>query len=192
MRVTNAIASILVLTILSSWSGTPNTLLHTVNPTFALPTNLQQYVTLLPKVPGPYPNPLLIYPTNPTIWVAAVSGPSDPTGSQIRQFFINGTSRGVLNLTNVIVSSIVADPTSPSGKLWFTENSTLSFYDSTQAKETKAISFPGQSLQYLTRDSQGRIWISMASSSGASSIVAYDPLSHSNQTYPVPSHGAII
>jgi streptogramin lyase len=95
-------------------------------------------------------------------------------------------------LTNVIVSSIVADRTNPTGKLWFIENSTLSFYDSTQATETKAITFPGQSLQYLTIDTQGRIWISMASSSGTSSIAVYDPLSQANQTYSVPTSGAII
>jgi streptogramin lyase len=149
-------------------------------------------VTLLPKVLGSTPSPFLIYPTDTTIWVAGVSAPPNPTGSQIRQFFIDGTSKGVLNLTNVIVSSIVADPTNPSGKLWFTENSTLSFYDSTQSKEMKAITFPNQSIQYLTRDSQGRIWISMASSSGASSIAVYDPVSHANQTYAVPTSGAII
>jgi streptogramin lyase len=86
----------------------------------------------------------------------------------------------------------VADHTNPTGKLWFTENSTLSFYDSTQATKTKAITFPGQSLQYLTIDTQGRIWISMASSSGTSSIAVYDPLSQANQTYSVPTSGAII
>jgi streptogramin lyase len=166
---------------------------HTVDSTFAIQTNPQQYVTLLPKLPVSSPSPFLIYPTDPTIWVAGVSADPNPIGSQIRQFFINGTSRVVLNLTNVIVSSIVADPANPSSKLWFTKNSTLSFYDSTQAKETKAISFPGQSLQYLTHDSQGRIWISMAGSSGDSNIAVYDPLTHANQTYgPVPTKGAII
>jgi hypothetical protein len=182
---------ILILTILFSLSGLPSVPMLTVDSTFSIQTS-PQYVTLLPKVPGSTHSPLLIYPTNTTIWVAGVSTPPNPTGSQIRQFFIDGTSVRVLNLTNVIVSSIVADPRNPTGKLWFTENSTLSFYDSTQAKETKAISFPGQSIQYLTNDTKGRIWISMASSSGASSIAVFDPVSHANQTYAVPTSGAII
>src|SRR2546426_6167636 len=192
MRVSYRIALILILTILFPWSGIPSTPLVIVDSTFAIQTSPQEYVTLLPKVPGSTTSPFIIYPTDTTIWVAGVSAPPNPTGSQIRQFFIDGTSRAVLNLTNVIVSSIVADPTNPTGKLWFTENSTLSFYDSTQAKETKAITFPGQSLQYLTNDTQGRIWISMASSSGTSNIAVYDPVSHTNQTYAVPTSGAII
>jgi streptogramin lyase len=189
------ILPIMILTTLFSRSGLPGAPLPTVDSTLAIQTIAQQYVTLLPKVPGSTTSPWLIYPTDTTIWVAALSTPPNPTGSQIRQFFIDGTSRGVLNLTNVIVSSIVADPTNPSGKLWFTENSTLSFYDSTQATETKAITFPNQSLQYLTSDPgdpKGRIWISMADSLGKSSIAVYDPASHANQTYVVPTSGAII
>jgi len=185
------ITPILVLTILFSWNGLQSAPLLTANSTFAVQTS-PQYVTLLPRVPGSTHSPLLIYPTNTTIWVASVSAPPNPTGSQISQFFIDGPSRAVLNLTNVIVSSIVADPTNPSSKLWFTENSTLSFYDSTQTKETKAITFPNQSVQYLTSDFEGRIWISMANSSGASTIAVYDPLSHANQTYSLPTNGAII
>jgi streptogramin lyase len=185
------ITPILILTILFSLTGLPRVPLLAVDSTFAIQAS-PQYVTLLPKVLGSTYSPFLIYPTNTIIWVAGVSTPPNPTGSQIRQFFINGTTKGVLNLTNVIVSSIVADTTNPTGRLWFTENSTLSFYDSSQAKETKAITFPNQSLQFLAKDNQGRIWISMASSSGASSIAVYDPLSHANQTYAVPTSGAII
>src|SRR5712664_2563118 len=154
MQVSYIILPLLILAILSSWSGTSSIPQHTIDSTFAIQTSPQPYVTLLPKVPASSPSPFLIYPTSTTIWVAGVSSPPNPTESQIRQFFIDGSSRGVLNLTNVIVSSIVADPTNPTGKLWFTENSTLSFYDSTQATETKAITFPGQSLQFLTIDTQ--------------------------------------
>ena len=192
MHVSYTIAPILILTILLSWSGIPSMPPLTVDSTFAIQTSPQEYVTLLPKVLGSTTSPFIIYPTDTTIWVAGVSTPPNPTGSQIRQFFIDGTSKAVLNLTNVIVSSIVADLADPSGRLWFTENSTLSFYDSTQVKETKAITFPNESIQYLTRDPQGRIWISMASSSGTSSIAVYDPVSHTNQTYTVPTSGAII
>src|SRR5436309_15360932 len=102
----------------------------TVDSTFAIQTSPQEYVTLLPKVLGSTTSPFIIYPADTTIWVARVSAPPNPTGSQIRQFFIDGTSRAVLNLTIVIIRSIVADLADPSGKLWFTENSTLSIYDS--------------------------------------------------------------
>jgi streptogramin lyase len=124
------------------------------------------------------------------VWVAGIA--FGPPRSQIRQFFIDGTSKGVLNLTNVIVSSILADPTDPSTKVWFTENSTLAFYDSVRGNETKAVTFLGQDIQFLTTDPQGRIWMSMVGSSGASTIAVYDPSSQLNQNYTVPTTGAII
>ncbi|TMI14777.1 hypothetical protein E6H33_07410 [Candidatus Bathyarchaeota archaeon] len=166
----------------------PSVPFHTVGPTVALQTSAQPYVTLLPKVPDSSPSPWLIYPTSSTVWVAGIA---TPPRSQIREFFIDGTSKGVLNLTNVIVSSILADPSNPSGKVWFTENSTLAFYDTSKASETKAITFPNQSIQYLAADPQGKIWMSMVGASGSSSIAVYDPLSNSNQTYSVPTSGAI-
>jgi len=166
----------------------PSVPFHTVGPTVALQTSAQPYVTLLPKVPDSSPSPWLIYPTSSTVWVAGIA---TPPRSQIREFFIDGTSKGVLDLTNVIVSSILADPSNPSGKVWFTENSTLAFYDTSKASETKAITFPNQSIQYLAADPQGKIWMSMVGASGSSSIAVYDPLSNSNQTYSVPTSGAI-
>jgi len=166
----------------------PSVPFHAVGPTVALQTSAQPYVTLLPKVPDSSPSPWLIYPTSSTVWVAGIA---TPPRSQIREFFIDGTSKGVLDLTNVIVSSILADPSNPSGKVWFTENSTLAFYDTSKASETKAITFPNQSIQYLAADPQGKIWMSMVGASGSSSIAVYDPLSNSNQTYSVPTSGAI-
>jgi streptogramin lyase len=149
-------------------------------------------VTLLPKVPSGSPSPWLIYPTSSTVWVAGIG--TGPPRSQIREFFTDGTpSKGVLNLTNVIVSSILADPADPSSKVWFTENSTLAFYDSVRGDETKVITFPGQDIQFITADPQGRIWMSMVGSSGeSSSIVKYDPSSNSSQAYTVPTNGAFI
>lgn len=188
----HGIGVFLILTALFAFGAAqnhPSNAAATARPTLVHQTSTQQYVTLLPKVPNSSPSPWLIYPTNSTIWVVGIA---TPPKSQIREFFIDGTSKGVLNLTNVIVSSILADPSNPSGKVWFTENSTLAFYDTTQANETKAITFPDQSVQYLTRDPQGRIWMSLVGSSGASSIAMYDPLSHANQTYVVPTSGAII
>jgi len=156
--------------------------------------NSQKYVTLLPKVPSSSPSPWLIYPTSSTIWVGGIATGNPPI-SQIREFFINGTSKGVISLPNVIVSSILADPVNPSAKVWFTENSTLAFYDTSnvaQVSATKTITFPDQSIQYLANDTGGRIWMSLVGSSGASSIAVYDPLSHFNRTFLVGTSGAIV
>jgi streptogramin lyase len=128
------------------------------------------------------------------VWVAGI-GTGTPVSSQIREFFVDGTSKVLLSLPNVIISSILADPMNPSTKVWFTENSTLAFYDTsnrTQVGATKSITFPDQSIQYLANDTQGRIWMSLVGSSGASSIAMYDPLSHLNQTYPIRTSGAIV
>ena len=192
MRSSHAIGSLVLLIVLSILGPSSSPPSHAAVPASVFQSSTKQYVTLLPKVPSSSPSPWLIYPTSSTIWVAGVA---TPPRSQIREFFINGTSRGVLNLTNVIVSSILADPSNPSSKVWFTENSTLAFYDSVRGDETKAITFPGQDIQFLTADPQGRIWMSLVGSSGASSLAMYDPSSApgvSNQTYPVPASGAII
>ncbi len=188
MRLSYVIGPFLILCVFSSFDIMPSVPFHAVGPTVALQTSAQPYVTLLPKVPDSSPSPWLIYPTSSTVWVAGIA---TPPRSQIREFFIDGTSKGVLDLTNVIVSSILADPSNPSGKVWFTENSTLAFYDTSKASETKAITFPNQSIQYLAADPQGKIWMSMVGASGSSSIAVYDPLSNSNQTYSVPTSGAI-
>lgn len=188
MRLSHVIGPFLILCVFSSFDIMPSVPFHAVGPTVALQTSAQPYVTLLPKVPDSSPSPWLIYPTSSTVWVAGIA---TPPRSQIREFFIDGTSKGVLDLTNVIVSSILADPSNPSGKVWFTENSTLAFYDTSKASETKAITFPNQSIQYLAADPQGKIWMSMVGASGSSSIAVYDPLSNSNQTYSVPTSGAI-
>jgi streptogramin lyase len=190
MRLSYSTGPFLILAVLSVFSVAPGRPTDIVDPTFVLQTSPQQYVTLLQKVPSSSPSPYLIYPTSSTIWVAGIA--FGPPRSQIREFFIDGTSKGVLNLTNVIVSSILADPTDPSTRVWFTENSTLAFYDSVRGNETRAITFPGQDLQFLTTDPQGRIWMSMVGSSGDSTIAVYDPSSHLHQNYVVPTKGAII
>jgi streptogramin lyase len=192
MRRSCAIGPFVILTFLSLLSPSASIPPHVAIPASVLfQSSGQQYVTLLPKVPASSPSPWLIYPTNTTIWVAGIATGNPPT-SQIRKFLIDGTSKVALNLTNVIVSSILADPTNPSDKVWFTENSTLAFYDTSQASETKAITFEDQSIQYLSHDSQGRIWMSMVGSSGTSRITVYDPSNHLSQNYTVPTNGAII
>jgi len=190
-----AIGPILILTILFAFAVVPaHILAPTAGPIPVLQTSIQQYVTMLPKVPSSSPSPWLIYPTSSTIWVAGIATGNPPT-SQIREFFINGTSKSVVSLSNVIVSSILADPAKPSTKIWFTENSTLAYFDTsnaTQTSETKAITFADQSIQYLENDTEGRIWMSMVGSSGTSRIAVYDPTTRLNQNYTVPTNGAII
>jgi streptogramin lyase len=194
MRLAYSIGPFLVLIILSSASNVLARPIQGNTPAFVLQTSAQQYVTLLPKVPSSTPSPWLIYPTNSTIWVAGIATGNPPT-SQIREFFINQSSKGIVSLPNTIVSSILADPVNPSDKIWFTENSTLAFFDTsnrTQTIETKVITFPNQSIQYLANDTRGRIWMSMVGSSGTSWIAMYNPLSHLTQNYTVPTNGAII
>ena len=194
MRLSHTIGLFTLLIVFFLLGPTSNMPSHVVLPAYVLQTSPQQYVTLLPKVPSSIPSPWLIYPTSSTIWVAGIATGSPPT-SQIREFFINAPSRGVVNLTNTIVSSILADMVNPSTKIWFTENSTLAFYDTSnaaQTSETKAVTFPDQSIQYLANDSQGRIWMSMVGSSGTSRISVYNPSSGLTQNYTVPTNGAII
>jgi len=127
------------------------------------------------------------------VWVAGI-GTGTPVSSQIIEY-INETPKVLVTLPNVIVSSILADPMNPTTKVWFAENSTLAFYDTsnvTQTGETKAITFPDQSIQYLANDPKGRIWMSMVGSSGTSRIAMYDPSSRLNQNYAVPTNSAII
>src|SRR6266540_2347782 len=173
-------------------SVAPGLPVHAFGPSFVLQTSPQQYMTILPRVPIESPSPWLIYPTNSTVWVAGIT---TPPRSQIKEFFMEEPPKEVLNLPNVIISSILADPKNPSAKVWFTENSTLAFYDTSnmnQVSETKAITFPNQSIQYLANDTYGRIWMSMVGSSGASTIAMYDPSNDLNQTYRVPNNGTII
>src|SRR4029077_15044966 len=105
-----AIGPILILMSLIAFAVVPaHALALTVGPLPVLQTGIQQYVTLLPKVPSSNPSPWLIYPTSSTIWVAGIATGNPPT-SQIREFFINGTSIPVVSLSNTVVSSILADP----------------------------------------------------------------------------------
>src|SRR2546425_12197874 len=121
MRSSHAIGSLVLLIVLSILGPSSSPPSHAAVPASVFQSSTQQYVTLLPKVPSSSPSPWLIYPTSSTVWVAGI-GTGNPPSSQLREFFINGTSKGVLSLPNVIVSSILADPTNPSAKVWFTEN----------------------------------------------------------------------
>jgi hypothetical protein len=191
LRSSFVVGLFLSLIVLLSFDIAPSPSLRATSPAVALQTSTQQFVTLLPRLPSSIPSPWLIYPTSSTIWVVGVA---TPPRSQLREFFLNGTSKGIFNLTNVIVTSILADPANPSSKIWFTENSTLESYDMSapSINGTKAITFPGESLQYLANDTRGRIWMSMIDTSGKSSIAMYDPMGPSNQTYRLPNSDAFI
>ena len=189
LRLTRSLFALVLLPILTTTPYSPSAIGFSV----AMQDGSQPYVTLLPKIPSSSPSPWLVYPTNSTIWVGGIATGTPPR-SQISEFFINQSSKPVLTLRNVILSSILADPVKPLTKIWFTENSTLAFFDTTnsQLNETKTITFPGQSIQYLTSDSQHRIWMSVVGSSGTGSITRYDPADGSNQTYPIKGNGTII
>src|SRR6266849_9664607 len=69
----------------------------------------ETYVTFMQKPLEASPPPWVIYPTDKVVWVAGISTGTPPT-SQIREYFTaNGTSKPVVNLTNVTVESLVAD-----------------------------------------------------------------------------------
>ena len=192
MLPSHLIGTFLILTVLSMSSVAPGRPVHVFGPTFVLQTSPQQYMTILPRVSVESPSPWLIYPTSSTVWVAGIT---TPPRSEITEFFMDGTSKEVLNLPNVTISSILADPKNPSARVWFTENSTLAFYDTSnlnQVSETKAITFPNKSIQYLANDTYGRIWMSLVGSSEASTIAMYDPSNQMNQTYAVSTGATII
>ena len=162
----------------------------------SLQNNSSPYVTMIPKPSSLSTSPWLVYPTNSTIWVGGFSTLEGlPPTSQISEFFINGTSRLVVTVHNLILGSILPDPIKPLTKIWFTENSTLAFFDTddkTQTTETKAITFPGEIIQYMASDSQKQIWMTVAGPAGSSSIIMYSPSNRSNHTYSVPTNDAII
>jgi streptogramin lyase len=134
-------------------------------------------------------NPWVLYPTDTVVWVAGISSGTPPT-SQIREYFIvNGTSKPVANLPNVIVSSLVADSR---GRVWFTDNSTLAYYDSQRLTVNKTITFPNQNLEYLALDHQERIWMTALGPNGASNVVMFDPTDGLNRTHLVPTSNAFI
>jgi streptogramin lyase len=121
------------------------------------------------------------------VWVAGIAT-GNPFTSQIREYFtVNGTSKVVLNLSNVIVGSIIADT---SGRAWFAVNATLESYDP-QVGVRNVTAFASQNLQYLSVDHQGRLWMTVVGSRGASSIAMFDPTSSLARTYNVTTPNAV-
>ena len=150
----------------------------------------ETYVTFMQKPLDSSPSPWVLYPRDKVVWVAGISTGTPPV-SQIREYFtVNGTSKPVVNLTNVTVESLVADFR---GRVWFADNSTLAYYDSQRSTVNRTITFPNQNLFYLALDNKERVWMTVLGSSGASSsVVMFDPSDFSNRTYLVGTGNAFI
>ncbi|OLD13433.1 MAG: hypothetical protein AUI93_00975 [Crenarchaeota archaeon 13_1_40CM_3_52_10] len=188
MRLSYAIAPILFVVFFSPLVSHTTIPIHLVGQPNAAPFSPQTYVTLMEKSTDSSFSPLVLYPTNTTVWVAGSSG--TPQNSQIREYFIdNRTSKPVANLVNVTINSLLVDP---QGRVWFTDNSTLAYYDSQHLTVNKTITFPNQSLWYLALDHQGRIWMTVFGSTGKSSVVMFDPSNGLNRTYSVPTSNAFV
>jgi streptogramin lyase len=186
MRASYLSGPLLLLTVLSLPVPSSITTPHATVPTSFPQTSPEQYVTFLPKVPSGNPSPLIIYPNDTTVWVVGFATGTPPT-SQIREYFVNnGTSRGVLNFSNTEISAILVDR----NRVWFAENSTLAFYNSTSEKPETQKTFPGQSLQSLALDHHGRLWMTLVESNGTSNIVVLNP-DNTTRTYPVPTSNAL-
>lgn len=186
MRLSYWIGLFLILTVFHSFGAEHYTWVPAASPDPILQTSNQQYVTFLPKVPDGNPSPLIIYPNDTRVWVAGYAN-GNPQTSQIREYFLNNeTSRGVLNFSNTGISSILVDH----NKVWYGENSTLAFYNSTSGKSETQRIFPSQSLQSLALDHNGRLWMTLVGFNGTSSIVMLSP-DNTTRTYPVPTSNAL-
>jgi streptogramin lyase len=148
-------------------------------------------VTLFPvsKSPSPY----VLYPSNDSVWIGAVStGPSN-LSSQILQFFLNGTVKNrVPSLPNVFVSSIVFD--SFNGRAWFPVNNTLDYYDP-HTGLGNATTFSGESPQYIAVDPvNGNLWLSLVGPQGRSSIAMFNPSGPQQEPviYPIRTPNATV
>jgi len=184
MRSSNWIRVFLILTVLLGFDYGTN--LRAALPTPILQVSNQQYVTLLPKVPVGTPRPLIIYPNDTRVWVAGFET-GGPQTSQIREYFVNNeTSRGVLNFSNTEISSILVDR----NRVWYAENSTLAFYNSTSGQSETQRTFQNRSLLSLALDHNGRLWMTLGGSNGTSSIVMLNP-NNTTQTYRVRTSNAL-
>ncbi len=188
MRRSYAIASILILISFLPLASLATPAARGVSPADIVQSNPESYVTFMQKPIDSSPNPWVLYPTNTIVWVAGLSSGAPPT-SQIREYFIeNRTSKPVVNLPNITVSSLVYSQ----GRVWFTDNSTLAYYDTQNLSVTKTLTFPNKNLWYLALDHQERIWMTLLESNGTSSVVMFDPTNGLNRTYLVRTSNAFI
>ena len=155
------------------------------------PSSPNPFMTLFPISQSP--SPYVLYPSNDSIWIDAVSTSSSSVSSQILQFFLNGTVRNrVPSLPNVFVSSIIVDPVLR--RAWFPENNTLAYYDPRTMQLGNATTFANESPQYVALDSSDKLWLSLVGPGGQSRIAVYNPLDPQSKPtlYPVPTPNATV
>jgi len=164
------------------------------NPAFSpiqQPSSENPFVTLFPISKSP--SPFVLYPSNDSVWIAAIATGSTSASSQILQFFLNGTVRKpVPFLANLVVNSIIVDPVL--GRVWFPENNTLAYYDPRTMQLGNATTFANESPQYIAVDSSDKLWLSLVGPQGRSSIAMYNPLNPQEKpkTYPVRTPNATV
>lgn len=154
------------------------------------PSPPNPFITLFPisKSPSPY----VLYPSNDSIWIGAISTSSSSLSSQILQFFLNGTVKiRVSFLPNLIVSSIIVDPVLR--RVWFPQNNTLAYYDPHTVQLGNATAFGNLSPQYIALDSSDKLWLTLVGPGGQSTIAEYNPLDPQGKPtlYPVPTPNAV-
>jgi len=163
--------SIIILTISFHFAGVPLAgSIHVSSPVLHRnsPAATNPYVTTFPisKNSSDF-TPFVLYPaSNKTVWVVTIKPPQ----AQIVDFTIGAKPHPVYNLTNAIPSDIFYDQ--KRNRVWFLENNNLAYYDATKGYTTIEHTFPGGNPQYMTNDTNGRIWITLL---GSNQIVAYDP-----------------
>src|SRR5256884_229016 len=153
------------------------------------PANSQQSIFMPTSSASPYVTtfpisqnssdftPFVLYPASRnTVWVVTikesniVNNVPQPPQAQIVNFTIGVKPHSVYNLTNAIPSDIFYDQ--KRNRVWFLENNSLAYYDATKGYTSIEHIFPAGSPQYMTNDTNGRIWITLL---GSNQIVAYDP-----------------
>src|SRR3989454_3743731 len=153
------------------------------------PANSQQSIFMPTSSASPYVTtfpisqnssdftPFVLYPASRnTVWVVTikesniVNNVPQPPQAQIVNFTIGVKPHSVYNLTNAIPSDIFYDQ--KRNRVWFLENNSLAYYDATKGYTRIEPIFPAGSPQYMTNDTNGRIWITLL---GSNQIVAYDP-----------------
>ncbi len=142
MRLSYAIASILFVVFFSPLVSHITVPIHAVDQPNAAQFSPQTYVTFMQKPTDSSPSPWLLYPTNTIVWVAGISSEA-PLTSQIREYFIdNRTSKPLVDLVNVTINSLLADPQAGCGsqttRHWYTMTASTRLSTRQLLSQTKA------------------------------------------------------
>ena len=130
--------------------------------------------------------PFVLYPLNDrTIWVATTRA-EFPLYSQVVNFTLGSPTTTVANVTNAIIGSLIVDN---AGRVWFTYNDTLAYYDPALRATKAAVDYPGGAPQYTVIDRHGRLWVTLA---GSNQIAMVDPLNpQATPTFNIPTPNSI-